>query len=175
MTKARAPITFENALTKIAGRIGWAEVARICGVKERAARNWSEPDTLSSLRLAQALALDIAFLAAGGDHAPMLLVFATRVNVGLIESTADRHALIVGAARAARESGEAVAATLTASRPDATLAEIVIAEREIEQSIEAKTGLLSLFRGLRAAITRTRGSGDQLERGPEVPPPTVSA
>ncbi len=162
MTKRRAALSFENALTKVAGVVGWAEVARICGQAERTVRNWSEPDTTASITLNAALALDVAFFAAGGgDCSPFLMCYAIRVDADKLVACPSREALIACSALAARESGEAVAATLAASHPSASLATIAIAEREIEESITASTAALAALRARRDAYR----SGDP-EGGP---------
>jgi hypothetical protein len=70
MTKRRDPLTFHRALTVIAGRIGWDKCAMIVGRSERLVRMWSDPDADSEISIIDALRLDKAFLAAGGDHAP---------------------------------------------------------------------------------------------------------
>lgn len=44
MTKAREPNTFEDAILRIADRIGWDGAADIVGKGERVVRNWSDPD-----------------------------------------------------------------------------------------------------------------------------------
>lgn len=183
MTKQRDALTFENALARIAGRIGWGEVARICKVKERAARNWSDPDTSSAVRLEQALALDLAFLAAGGKGPPLLYCYADRLEIALLDVAVDRHELVAGVAVAARENGEALAASLAAARPGASRADFAIAEREIEEAITAKKTILTSIRALARALTRRRGDDDlnaevddcERARGLEVPPPVVSA
>jgi len=164
MTKLRPPLTFENALTKVAGTIGWARTAEIVGFAERTVRNWSEPDTTASITLEAAWKLDVAFLEAGGDTPPFLHCYAKRVDLEALAATGGREALIAGAALAARESGEAVSATLAAAHPNATPADFAIAEREIEQAIEAKTSMLAHVRQL---IRNVTGRGDPV-RAPEV-------
>lgn len=148
MTKLRPPLTFENALTKVAAVLGWPKTAEIVGQAERTVRNWSEPDTTARISLDAAKRLDVAYQAAGGDGAPFLQCYATQVSAELLAVHADRHDLVAGAARASKESGEAIAATLAAAHPAATAADIAIAEREIEEAIEAKTSILARVRAL---------------------------
>jgi hypothetical protein len=152
MTKVRAPLTFENALTKVAAVIGWEEVARITGQAERTVRNWSEPDTTAAISLEAALKLDVALHAAGGEGFPFFRCYATRLDADSLAACPGREELIASAATASRESGEAVAASLLATRPSATQADLAIAERELEESIEAKTNLLAAVRARRVAI-----------------------
>lgn len=167
MTKVRAPLTFENALTKAAGVLGWAAVATLCGQKERTVRNWSDPDTGAGVTLAAALKIDTAYVAAGGqDGPPFGLCY--NLHIELVESghRAGAAAIVEAAARASKESGEAVAATLLASSPAATLADIAIAERELEESICAQTGALSAIRAAReqhGVTSADRGKQDVSE------------
>lgn len=151
MTKRRLPLTFENALTKVAGHIGWTDTARICGQAERTVRNWSDPDTTASITLDAALKLDVAYHAAGGEGAPFLLCYATRVDAESLAACPGREALLASVARAALESGEAVAATLLAALPNASPAHFAIAERELEESISALTHSLAALRLRRKA------------------------
>jgi hypothetical protein len=158
MTKRRAPCTFENALTTVAGALGWEEVARILGVAERTARNWSEPDTTANIRLGASLKLDSAFLAAGGEGAPFLQCYETQLELETMAACPGREALIHGAGVVARESGQAVAATLTAAHPAATATDIMIAEREHEEAITAHTNALAALRARRTSNSRDEGT-----------------
>lgn len=172
MTKVRPPLTFENALTKIAAQIGWAEVARICKAAENTVRNWSDQDTTAKVSLESAFLLDVAFQVAGGDGTPFLDCYATRVEAELFEATTDRRALLAGVASAARETGQAVAASLHAARPDASTADFIVAEREVEEAIAANRNILATLRRL-ARSFMGRGSGNgaaEQQRVSEVAP-----
>ncbi|HXH52561.1 MAG TPA: hypothetical protein VNH53_03905 [Sphingomicrobium sp.] len=149
MTKRRAPLTFENALTRVASEVGWSEVARICRHKERTVRNWSEPDTTAEISLEAALELDLAWRAAGKEGAPFLTCYQTRLDAEATAADPSRDALIGTAAKAAKEGGEAVAAVLATARPGASSADDAIAERELEESIEAQTAALAAIRARR--------------------------
>lgn len=115
-------------------------------------RNWSEPDTTSCISLEAALQLDIAYWAAGGDGVPFMLCYATRVDAKKIIACPSREALIACSAAAAKEGGEAVASTLTASAPNASAAQIAIAERDLEEAIVANTAALAALRARRDAL-----------------------
>jgi hypothetical protein len=158
MTKVRPPLTFENALTRVAGLIGWGEVARICGCAESTVRNWSDQDTTAKLPLEGAFRLDVAYRAAGGDDAPFLTCYATRVDTEFMDVSADRRELVACVARAARESGEAIEATLAAADPSATAADLVVAEREVEEAIGTSTSILSQLRALARPLMNRPGS-----------------
>ena len=117
MTKLREPMTYEAALTEVAARIGWDNVAAICGVKQRAARFWSDPDCQTHIRMIDAERLDRAFLGAGGAFAPFHRMLALRLE---IPARAGPGAdLAACAMAAAKEAGEAIAAMVAAAaHPD---------------------------------------------------------
>jgi len=117
MTKAREPLTYEHAITVIAAQIGWDNVAAICGVKERTARYWSDPECQTQIRLIDAERLDRAFLASGGDHAPFHRMMAMRLEIPVgAPSGPDLAACAIAAAK---EAGEAIAAMVAAAaHPD---------------------------------------------------------
>lgn len=148
MTKVRPPLTFENALVTVAGTIGWPAAAKICGFAENTVRNWSDQDTTAKLPLEGAYRLDLAYQRAGGEGAPFLQCYATRVDAERWAENSDRQALVAGAARAAKEDGEAIAAALIAADPSATHADFILAERELEEAIGTKKNLLTRIRAL---------------------------
>lgn len=112
MTKRRDPLTFHRALTVVAARIGWDRCAGITGRTERQVRNWSDPDADSEISILDANRLDKAFIAAGGDHGPFQQVYNALLDIATAEIDAD---LVHAAAKAAKESGEAVSALIEAA------------------------------------------------------------
>lgn len=163
MTKLRAPLTFENALTKVAGHIGWPRVALICGQAERTVRNWSEPDTTAAITLEAALQLDKSFHIAGGDGTPFLYCYATRLEAEKMAASPELAALIASAAQSARETGEAVEAMLGAASPTATRADFAIARREIEESLVALNNALAVLMAREKAMVEAEGEEQQAE------------
>lgn len=149
MTKLRPPVTAELALTKVAALIGWEDVSRIAGQAERTVRNWSDPDTTAAISVEAAIRLDIAHQAAGGDGFPFFTYIATRLDLEAEASFADSNTLVRAVATATRETGEANAAALDASLPGAEQADLIVAEREIEESIAAMTHTLATVRTMR--------------------------
>lgn len=144
MTKLREPITFHRALMVIAARIGWDRCAAICGRSERLVRMWSDPDVDSEISILDALRLDKAFVASGGDHGPFQRVFTLQLDVLARDVALDiAHA----AASAAKEGGEAVAALIAAaSRPHDPEARR-LAYQEAEEAVGAlKDGVAALKR-----------------------------
>lgn len=158
MTKRRAPLTFENALTRVAGLIGWDKAAAIVGQAERTVRNWSDDDTTAGIRLDAALKLDVAYATAGGDGAPFLQCYALRLEMEAAAACADSRELAKKTAAAAKEAGEAVAALIMASQPGAAPADRIIAKRETEEAITALTNTLpNLGAGPRDSVSSPGG------------------
>jgi hypothetical protein len=161
MTKRRAPFTFENALTRVASEIGWTEAARIVGQAERTIRRWSEPDTTAQISLEASLKLDVAFHAAGGEGFPFFRCYAMRLDAESLAAVPGREQLLAGAARSAKESGEAVAAILGAAHPNALPADFAIAEREIEETMAALTVSLAALRARRDGLDNDDGEAER--------------
>ena len=143
MTKRREPLTFHRALTVVAARIGWDRCSMITRRSERQVRNWSDPDADSEISILDALRLDKAFIASGGDHAPFGQVYAALLDIAAAPADAD---LVRVAAEAAKESGEAVSALIeAASSPCPDLRRR--ARKEGEEAVAAITrGLAALDR-----------------------------
>ena len=146
MTKVRAPLSFELALTKVAGRIGWERVTEIVGKSRETVRLWSDPDAGAGITLDKALKLDLAFRQDGGDGAPFLTCYALRLDADAVALHADSRELSLLTARAAKESGEAIEAAIAAALPGASPQERARAELELEEAAEAVTNILSRLR-----------------------------
>lgn len=134
MTKPRAPMTFALAITTVCGRIGWAEAARLVRRSTRRVRHWSDSDSAELPTLAQALALDAAYVQAGGDHAPILESYIRQLDVAMIDVVACRADLAQVIALASRETGDALGCCIQALQPGATPAEIYRAIAETEEA-----------------------------------------
>jgi len=115
MTKRREPITFHRALTIVAAHIGWDRCAAICGVTERAVRNWSDPDTDAEIRLIDARRLDQAYLEHGGAEPPFLQVYKLQLELAALSASERSKCLGLAASGAAKEGGEAAAALMRAA------------------------------------------------------------
>lgn len=138
VTKLRPPSSFELAITRIAGLIGFEEVARIAGRSDRAVRDWSDPDVDTLPSIAQALALDAAYRAAGGADHPIHQVYALRLDAEAM-ALPDAEAIRASAALAAREGGEAISALIAASDPNASPAVRARALLETQEAMTAFT------------------------------------
>lgn len=143
MTKARAPMTFSLAITRVAGLIGWEEAARLTDRSERTVRLWSESDNGPLPTLDQAIALDLAYIEAGGGEAPIVESYARQLDVALANAFACQRTLSEDVAEAARESGEAIACSLRVTQPGAKTSDIYLAIAETEQASGACIRLLA--------------------------------
>jgi hypothetical protein len=158
MTKVRKPLTFENALASVASHIGWKEAARIVGRSENTVRSWSDNDIATGIPLNAALKLDLEFHKAGGDGAPFFNCYATQVESARMDACPEIQAMIASAAKVAKETGEAIEATLGAATLTANVTDIGIAERELEQAINAHRNSLALLRARREHLHDAKGN-----------------
>jgi len=144
MTKLRAPATFEDAVTRIAGAIGWTACAEVVGKVEKVVRNWSDPDMDRRPSIEEAVALDAAYLAAVGGEPPLLAVYQLMLARRAAPSP-DTAALARAVSETLRESGEAGAASVAAMSPDADAGTIALAVRELDEGIDSSTRLRALL------------------------------
>ncbi len=156
MTKLRTPLTFADALTRIVGTIGYAPAATLVGRSERCIYDWADPDSTAKPTLDQALALDAAYRAAGGDGAPILEAYSHQLDVQIAALTADRRELLEEAADAVRECGEAVAAAITVSASNASPLQT---HHALTQATEAHTATGALVRRLTSFLPFGAGPG----------------
>lgn len=160
MTKVRKPLTFALAVTTAIDLIGWDTAARAAGRAVRSVRHWADPDRGVMPNLAQALAIDRAYIAAGGNSAPLLGSYARQLDIELANVAGCRVAAAGDIAAIAKESGEAIAAAIQAIQPDATPAMIyrAIAELEDAQPLFARVmGRLRAFLPGNGAAQRSTG------------------
>jgi hypothetical protein len=162
VTKRRPPVSFAQTLHTVSGFLGLDNTAGVVGRSKRTVHNWSDPDTQETISVEAALKLDVAFIAAGSGYAPFHQTYRQLLDEGAEEACADSRRLVEGAARIAKEAGEAVSALVMASVPGAPDALKLIAAREAEQ--------------LHVAVATTMphlrvGSS----RAPEVAPPAAVA
>ena len=141
MTKRREPLTYQLTLTEIAARIGWDRCGAICGVTDRAVRNWSDHDCEVEIRMIDAERLDRAYVDHGGDHYPFHRLFALRLDVA--SRAINGVNLGRSASKVAKETGEAVAALIDATASDDCPASFRDARKEIQEAISALTDSLA--------------------------------
>lgn len=161
MTKTRAPLSFSLAITTVVGLIGWEEAAHITKRAVRTVRHWSESDRAGTPTLDQAIALDRAFLEAGGGFAPILESYARQMDVALADTIACRAALAEDIAIASRETGEAIGLCVQAMQPGASPAVIHRAIVETEEADDKFPRLIGRLKSLlpgNGAVQETMGN-----------------
>jgi hypothetical protein len=137
MTKFRPPLTVGDAIIRIAAQLdgGFREMAQVANREERTVRNWSDPDTPESIPVDCAIALDLAFAAAGGTGTPIFEAYGFQLKDAAAARFADQQQLLRLAQSVAKETGEANTAILGAAQPDASAADRRAALEEIGQAI----------------------------------------
>lgn len=149
MTLVKPPGSLEQALDRIAGVIPWPKMAEIAGRAESTVRDWANPTTDTSVPLALALRLDLAWQRAGQLGAPILHAYLALADQAREAEFGCQVELTRGVAVFARENGQAEEAALLATLPGADDADFVKAEREISEAAAHATGLLGMLRRLR--------------------------
>jgi hypothetical protein len=119
--KVRAPLTTDQALARIIGQLpnGYRDAEKATDRSESYLRACGDPDRLERLCFDDAIALDIAFQAAGGEGSPLAEHFLLRVEMGQLARFAHRFGLLEKTEQVVRESGEASAALIRACQPGA--------------------------------------------------------
>ncbi len=148
MTKTRAPLSFSLAITTVAGVIGWQTAARITRRSVRTIRHWSESDRHGAPTLDQAIALDRAYVAAGGAMAPILASYMLQMDVAAVDPVACRTALAEDIALLSRETGDAISHCIQALQPGSTPAEIYRAIAETQEADAVIPRLLGRLKAL---------------------------
>ena len=137
MTALRAPLTFPAAMTRVAGVVGWPACCAIAGRKVRALRYWSEDGCTATPTIAQALAFDAAYQAAGGEGAPFGDAFMFQLEGARAQIDACRRQLADAIAEASSESGDAIAAGVALTVTNASPLQALRALAEAEQAHSA--------------------------------------
>lgn len=143
MTKVRPPASFFDAITRIAGLIGWdgCVEALTAGtgrkLADRTVRNWSDPDTEPCISIEDALKLDLAYQAQGGYGTPLFDAYAHQLERETERARLNQPCLISATAAAAKETGEAMHAMVLAASPHANANDKARAGAEIVEAIDA--------------------------------------
>jgi hypothetical protein len=145
MTKLTAPASFEQAIARIAGELGWDEAAAVIGKKGRTLRDYGDSDVQYGISLEDAYKLDCAYRAAGGDGLPILQTYQMRLKVEAATPGDDPEVLAHLASIAAKETGEALGHLIAATRPGATPADLALAKRETVQAVTALSNTLPML------------------------------
>lgn len=134
MTLPTTPGTFAFAVRRIADLIGYGNVAEIAGRTEGAIRKWAHEGNTACPTIAQALALDAAYVAAGGHGTPLRDAYDAQLELAVTTATACHRAFAEELAGAAREAGDAIAAGMRLTQPGASHNDIQRALIEADQA-----------------------------------------
>ncbi|WP_395391431.1 hypothetical protein WBP07_12515 [Novosphingobium sp. BL-8A] len=139
MTKRRAPLTIDAALARIAGQIegGWNAMAEAVGRKSGSiVRAWGDPDRREQIPLPDAIALDMAYRAAGGEGAPIFETYAYQLDEAGAFRFANEIALGKLAALVIRECGEATSHLVLSAQPGADVTDHRLTLNQVDEAIE---------------------------------------
>ncbi len=152
MTLLRAPRTYSEAITRIAGVIGWDRICKITGRANRTVRHWSQPNCLTVPPIDQAQALDAAYIAEGGQGAPFFDAFEFQLGLQLERQEACTRELLAEIAIATKECGDAIAAALGVVSSNASP---LNAHRAFAEAEEASRALDAVMRRLASFLPST--------------------
>jgi hypothetical protein len=155
VTKLRTPHTWADAATRVAGLLGYAEAGRVVERAERTIYEWANPESDTRPTLEQMLALDAAYITAGGEGAPFLDAHAHQLELVVSSAAADCRELIDEAGEVARECGEAVAAALAVTAGNASP---IVVHRALAQASEAGAAIGAVTRRLTSFLPDGAGS-----------------
>ncbi|MEJ2411251.1 MAG: hypothetical protein P8Y48_18630 [Novosphingobium sp.] len=148
MTKVRDPLTFAAAIDCVLDHIGKAVASRATNRAPRTLEHWSDSTNEGLPALDKALALDRAYLDAGGGYAPILESYARQLGV-VVVARDNLHAVLADCiATASREMGEAISHCIVAMQPGASPAEVRRAIAETEEADDVMPRLLGLLKSL---------------------------
>jgi hypothetical protein len=145
VTVPRTPDTSADAVLQIAGRIGYDSAAQIVGRKAACIRDWTNEATTSCPSFVQAVALDAAYIAAGGENAPLHDAYAAQLRITVEDRTACARALSSEVATAARECGDLIAASLSVCQAGHSPNDV---QRALLEADEAETAVAAIKRRL---------------------------
>lgn len=165
MTKRRPPLSVNAALDRISVQVdgGWATMGAAIGVKERAVRNYGDPDRPEEISARDAITLDILFQRHGGEGAPIFETYALQLETERAEVFATQTDIARRAMTAMKETSDAERAAIACTLPGADDADRMNAIREHEEAIRALTNTLAALKkgaGSFAADARVAPGGE---------------
>lgn len=161
MTTAAEPFTFAYAARLTIGLIGPAKAAALVGKSEETLTAWKHGTNPRWPRIDQALALDLAYIQAGGDGSPFLDSFQALVDqTHGIEACLEK--LSAASAALAKDYGECAAATFEVMLPNASLC---AKKRALVEVLEVMARLGVLKRLIKSFCLLGAGSRSQIAGG----------
>jgi hypothetical protein len=152
MTKLREPVSIENTLMAVIGRMTIERASEVTGREIHYLRALTDPDKPTILNVADLEALDLEAHASWGEGFPLFEALGRRLDSAKADRFADQVEIARVAAVHAKEAGDATAAMILASgSTDRRVLENAL--REAEQSDAAADTCVAV---LRAAVARAR-------------------
>ena len=148
MTKHRDPVTYENALARIVGKITAERAGQLVSRSLTTISDWMNPDSPKLPTLAQAETLDLAYFEAGGEGMPLAEAYLQRLDNARADGLACRLQLASLIATGVQECGEAWAHALKVVQPGSGPREIMRAQAELgdaQSAVAATARHLSIF------------------------------
>ncbi|MFZ3485309.1 hypothetical protein [Sphingomonas sp. 3-13AW] len=115
MTKLREPVSIENALMSVLGRMTIERAAEVTGREVHYLYALADPDKPTVLNVADLEALDLEAHASWGEGFPLYEALGRRLNSSKAERFTDQVEISRVAAIHAKEAGEASAAMILAT------------------------------------------------------------
>lgn len=144
MTKLRAPATFEAALARTAGQFedGYEALGRITSRHSKTVRAWGDPDKEDDIPIGAALEMTLAYIAKGGEGAPLYEAFGAKLSLAYARRFADAQRLHDYAKPLLKEAGEAHSAIVAAAHPAAGTPDFELAFKEALENFEKLLDIL---------------------------------
>ncbi|WP_439539497.1 hypothetical protein [Sphingomonas sp.] len=147
MTKARPPLSIENALFQVLGRIGIDEAARLTSRSTDYLRSLSDPENRYRLTCEDALTLDDAHQALTGER-PIYETMGLMIEARNATRFADVAELRRRAVTVIMEAGQAHAALVAATCDGASDKELLAFIREGEESVGETTSAIAAAKAM---------------------------
>lgn len=141
MTEIRTPHGFPAAMKQVANLIDWPACAAIADKTVRMVQYWGQDSCSATPPIAIALALDVAYQRAGGEGAPFREAYAFQFKESIKALDPCRRALAEAIADVARESGDALAASIEITQSNASPLSTLRASAEVGQLLAAANRL----------------------------------
>lgn len=150
MTKHRPPLSVGDALGRIQGKLpgGIAEMTTIVSRSKSQVYAWANPDTEDDIPMGCAIALDIAYQAAGGLGAPIHEAYTAKLEIAGHNRFADQLALSRHVVDVLRECSDAEIALMLAAQPGSNDKDRLKAAREVQEAIGVLSRTLPMLGGI---------------------------
>lgn len=147
MTKARPPLSIENALFKVLGQLGIDAAAELTGREPGYLRSLSDPDNRYRLTCEDALKLDDAHQALTGER-PIYETMGLMIEARNATRFADVAELRRKAVSVVLEAGQAHAALVAATCDGAGEKDLLTFIREAEESVGETTSAIAAAKAM---------------------------